>query len=524
MASEERSSRAFDAGGELVLGLVAPVGTDLGDVVKVISERAERAFGYRCRQIRLSELLKHFFENEKWPSSMTPAEIMHRKMDLGNKLRERHTRGDVLALAAIQELRSQREAESEAGEHIEHLPRTIVILNQLKRPEEVRTLREIYGPAFYLIGVAASYEQRRTFLKQDLKIEPDEAEKLIKRDEDEEKAHGQQTRKTFQLADVFVPAEGHKTHLWRFLDLIFGYPFHTPTLEEHAMFMAFAASMRSADLSRQVGAVVVNSQGDILGSGANDVPRPGGGQYWPDSDPYKDQKQFDDRRDWVEGYDSNVAARQALLLEIARATPLANKTDSDSEAIEKAHQALKHTSLFNVTEYGRPVHAEVAALMSCARNGVSTLGASLYSTTFPCHNCTKHLVAAGIHEVVYVEPYPKSKALQLHGDAVHDPLLQGDNEHERVAFRPFIGVAARRFITLFSMDYSPGRRLIRKDRSTGEVVKFERQTAVPRVSIPRTSYLDRERVAIQCLDHNIDRDPDDALDLDHGGEDETDQK
>jgi hypothetical protein len=39
----------------------------------------------------------------------------------------------------------------------------------------------------------------------------------------------------------------------------------------------------------------------------------------------------------------------------------------------------------------------------------STLGATLFSTTFPCHNCAKHIIASGIrrvvlHRAIYEEP------------------------------------------------------------------------------------------------------------------------
>jgi deoxycytidylate deaminase len=58
------------------------------------------------------------------------------------------------------------------------------------------------------------------------------------------------------------------------------------------------------------------------------------------------------------------------------------------------------------------------ALMSCARRGITSIGATVYCTTFPCHNCAKHIVAAGIARVVFVEPYSKSKALDFHDDSI----------------------------------------------------------------------------------------------------------
>src|SRR5579871_385409 len=64
--------------------------------------------------------------------------------------------------------------------------------------------------------------------------------------------------------------------------------------------------------------------------------------------------------------------------------------------------------LLNVIEYGRCVHAEMAAIVDAARRGVAIAGCTLYTTTFPCHECARHIVAASIRQVVYIDPYPKS--------------------------------------------------------------------------------------------------------------------
>ena len=61
-------------------------------------------------------------------------------------------------------------------------------------------------------------------------------------------------------------------------------PCITPTFDENAMFLAYAASSRSADLSRQVGAVVVSENREVVATGANDLPQCGGGQYWSGPD------------------------------------------------------------------------------------------------------------------------------------------------------------------------------------------------------------------------------------------------
>ncbi|WP_339916420.1 deaminase [Photorhabdus stackebrandtii] len=64
------------------------------------------------------------------------------------------------------------------------------------------------------------------------------------------------------------------------------------------------------------------------------------------------------------------------------------------------------------------MHAEIEAILACARSNVSIYNGILYCTTFPCHNCAKHIVASGIRRVIYIEPYPKSKVFDFHPDSI----------------------------------------------------------------------------------------------------------
>jgi tRNA(Arg) A34 adenosine deaminase TadA len=145
------------------------------------------------------------------------------------------------------------------------------------------------------------------------------------------------------------------------------------------------------------------------------------------------------------------------------------------------------------------------------RAGVSTLGTTLFSTTFPCHNCAKHIVTAGVHRVVYIEPYEKSQALDLHDDAITirddgDTLGRGDGIDEadhlarKVVFEPFMGIGPRRFFDLFSMRLSNGFPMKRKDKPDGKKAKWKiNSDAFVRVPMPPTSYLDRETQLAQLV-------------------------
>lgn len=53
----------------------------------------------------------------------------------------------------------------------------------------------------------------------------------------------------------------------------------------------------------------------------------------------------------------------------------------------------------------RTIHAEANAILQCSKFGSPTEGASIYVTHFPCLQCTKHIIQAGIEKLYYLEDY-----------------------------------------------------------------------------------------------------------------------
>lgn len=49
-------------------------------------------------------------------------------------------------------------------------------------------------------------------------------------------------------------------------------------------------------------------------------------------------------------------------------------------------------------------HAERNAIYKAAREGISTNGTIMYVTYFPCHECTRAIIQAGIKKLVSPEP------------------------------------------------------------------------------------------------------------------------
>lgn len=366
----------------------------------------------------------------------------------------------------------------------------VVICDSLRHPDEVKLLRAVYGEAFWLLGVVCDETTRRARLlaKHALPDHGPAADRLddfMKRDEDSRDSHGQKVAAAFELADFFIdsspPVRAHTVpdaeldawpvtpSLARFLELIRGTsPMLRPTDGEQAMYQAYAARLGSACLSRQVGAALIDRNGQLLATGCNEVPRAGGGLYGQGDDGPATREAG--RCHILNGYCSNTRQRETIieeLLEVIGQQGIALPTDKARHAALLT--GLRRSRLGQLIEFSRSVHAEMDALLSAARQGVSTVGGRLYVTTFPCHNCARHIVAAGVDEVHFIEPFLKSKALSLHADSITLPRADwvapsvaraqgaaggdaGGKMGSQVKFCPYIGAAPRLFRRAFIKD------------------------------------------------------------------------
>ncbi|MGH7626993.1 MAG: hypothetical protein ACREOJ_16960 [Gemmatimonadaceae bacterium] len=271
-------------GPELFFGIVGPIGTDLDTLCDLLSESLQMV-GYDCYPIRLIALLRDLPGWRNLPSSPV-TEYYRSAMDAGNDFRVQLKDGAALVALAIQFLSSNLRPKQTGAEHTP-LERQAFVFRSLKHPREIEILRQTYGPAFFLIGAYSPKETRTENLAR--KIAGSEvteplpehrhyAQELIARDENESGVEfGQAVRDSFPQADVFVdvsrPRKEVRTALDRFIELVFGYPFHTPTRAEYGMFHAYASALRSSAMGRQVGAALCNSEGDLIALGTNEVPK-----------------------------------------------------------------------------------------------------------------------------------------------------------------------------------------------------------------------------------------------------------
>jgi deoxycytidylate deaminase len=441
---------------ELVFGLVGPIGVNMDSVQERLAE-ALRHVGYGSTIIHITKILKKY-ETESHRRSKTEYE---QKISAANAFCKTAKNAAALAGLAMLEINNirrdanNRPTEAQPSELVPAIPKMAYVIRQLKRHDEIQLLRKVYGDKFIQISVSLDKEARIANLINRMSTDHPgmkhsecdrEARALIEVDEHEENTDfGQQVGDIFHLGDFFVNAGDSKLlggSLLGFIKALFGDNSASPNRDEFGAYMAATAALRSVDLSRQVGSAILSKEGDIIAVGCNEVPKAGGGNYW-----YDDANKM---RDIERGGEQNSIEKQRIIIDfiqnLQKYEILPQEYEfSSPEMKKKLADASSEALISDITEYGRMTHAEMSAICDAARLGRSLAGATIYVTTFPCHNCAKHIVASGIDRVVYIEPYPKSRALTSHTDAISAE----SNHATKVTFEHFEGISPIRYRNIF---------------------------------------------------------------------------
>ncbi len=482
---------------ELVVALVAAIGTDLDMIEEEVTLEFDQ-YAYKVQPLRLSEYLAEEaganFRDKKFDERVWDA------MTAGDRLRDAWDRSDALALHAISDIAATREQLHSAAtdqSRPQRSERHAFVLRSLKTPDELETLRAVYGSRLIVVAAYSPKDKRLAHLAARIATsrgtedrsrwvhQPDD---LIERDQKEERSGGQDVRGTFHRADFFIRGwdrDVAREDIERMMEILFGSPFRTPTRDEHGQFLAAGAALRSAEFGRQVGAAITTPEGSVIAVGTNEVPKASGGSHW-------EEDGYGNRDFEIREVDTNREQFDALAQQLAvridrRIGELADELDESMPDVglellrarlrEVLPAELRTGGLKDLTEFGRAVHAEMNALLNAASRGVAVGGATLHTTTFPCHNCARHLIGAGIVRVVFIEPYTKSRAEQLHADSA--TIAQSQVDSRKVAFEPFVGVAPRRYLEFFDAAGREQLGLLGRKDASGHKQEFLKAEAVP---------------------------------------------
>jgi deoxycytidylate deaminase len=469
-----------EAANEFIFGVVGHIGSGTSEVVRsfglLLEQRTPRI---QTTILKARDVIEEWaqtagnpFPNKGDAQSIETAKTWQ---DLGDEMRLGMQDHAAVARGLIKRIREARASilkiSASDGEPVipDGTPRAY-ILDALRHPAEVNLLRHLYQDAFVLIGVVCDQDIREMRLQKKLgNPRLQDLRDFMKRDEKADLKHGQQVAKSFQLADFYVdntpdrfnyteigekleenPEWDINDKLQRLVRIVNHEGVERPELSETAMHHAYSAQMRSACLSRQVGAALMDKNGNLLSTGTNEVPKAGGGVYGegfagdqlPPLDhrcAYRPDKYCSSTRE------QNIII-EGIVKEVTDIHPM------NAKQKEQLRLALKDGRVGDTIEFSRAVHAEMDALLSASRSGGSTVGTRLFVTTYPCHYCARHIISAGVDEVQYIEPYFKSLAARLHSDAIQQRLADWVPPSEggrSVLFRPFTGVAPRLYRRAF---------------------------------------------------------------------------
>lgn len=471
---------------ELVIALCGPIGSPLHSVASEIQRMITDTFGYdKAEVIRLSDFIGDHAEKVQVEIPANDSfERISAQIDAGNKLRERFGLS-ILAELAVDKIRYEREEFKQESNAQSFAPRRIChIIDSVKNKEELAMLKLVYRDMLYVVGVFSPLTVRENNIAQRNHLSGGDVHTLIDRDSGEESKAGQTVSDTFPQSDFFLridKATDSETvrRVERFLHLILGTKVITPTSAESAMYAAAMASANSGCLSRQVGAAVTDANEHVLSIGWNDVPKFGGGLYLEGSD---------DSRCWNHGGGKcfNDEEKQFFANELVEA--LEDIIPPSSK--EAARAALRKSGkLGGLIEFSRAIHAEMHAILGAGRiAGDKLVGGKIFVTTYPCHSCARHIIAAGITEVYYIEPYRKSLAIKLHGDAISE--LELDSKKVRVL--AYDGVAPTKFLALF-------RVAANSRKAAGKLIRVPLKEAMPRIEKSLESLPSREAIVVASL-------------------------
>ena len=493
---------------ELYFATVRAMGTDLSSTVEHLSTTLTTAGYHVPEKVRLSSELRELDLCKRFLAPEESSEYSRRNglMTAGDAVRT-FVAPDAVALLGIRMLKQVRAAETKVARR-QGMRGIAWIMQSLMHEAEVSTLRDLLGDHFFLISVFSDEARRKEVTRrqlgpsqniEDLALD-DQVADIHARDQGRDYRFVDRLKDpqlqampavarlsiedTFFNADLFLDGDRDvRRDIERFVKQLFGNPFGVASREEVGMAHAFTASQQSAAIGRRVGASLTVDD-SLICTGRNDLPRAGGGQQdsemaFADADedpasPIQAAKASRRRQEAAASEAERADIVRDLLTRLLKSAEWrAHLSDhlpgQGSEEVVDLEGLLDKTlrmgtvrdsRVYDLIEFDPTVHAEMSAVSTAARMGFSVSGGVLYTTTFPCHECTRHIISSGVRSVVYLEPYAKSRAEKLFADQIRlsrgvGGLLSGEAAEPSpttspVDYFPFMGIAPRRQPQLFS--------------------------------------------------------------------------
>ena len=315
-------------------------------------------------------------------------------------------------------------------------------IDAIRHPFEIHFLRERFHN-FLTIAINCDSEDRHKRIATTLRLGPDELEDLDRKEYPEGADElnnyfdfiSQNLQACISNADIYIsnpnlqgPLESNsnfqdlKQKVCKYIALVQHPGLVTPTAPERCMQIAFSSAQNSGCISRQVGAVITDSDFTIKAVGWNDVPK---GQtscllrYSCDL--------YNGNRDSVSfsEYERTDQKFKKEGLAKFKSIPLT------MPHINGRHLTYCFKSAYNKMKSGdnqvhtRALHAEENAFLQISKLGGTGLkGGFLFTTASPCVLCAKKAYQVGISKIFYVDPYPDITFSHVFGTGTGIPSVE----------------------------------------------------------------------------------------------------
>jgi deoxycytidylate deaminase len=316
-----------------------------------------------------------------------------------------------------------------------------VLFDSIRNLGEVGFLRSKFQE-FYLIAVDCAEGDRwdrKQLYYEDNGLSYKDFQKDDNRDKNEEGVvYGQQVSMCVDEADYLIrndnepmgsaPMAIREKLLGKLKDPIeiFQGKLRPPGEKEAYMSIAYAASLRSNCIKRQVGAVIIDKNRAVISMGYNE-----------NSEPLKPcYEQFGEcyREAYIEEVMAKFKACPLCTKELGSPLVFPYQCPHCNRSVYR--EIIKDRAMGRCTA----LHAEEKALLSAQHGDLSEC--TLYVTTFPCFTCSQKILNSGIQKLCFVESYPDLDSVQL--------LDAAKAKGSVIILDKFEGVKARAYFRLFS--------------------------------------------------------------------------
>ncbi len=346
-----------------------------------------------------------------------------------------------------------------------------IVIDSLRNSSEINYFKERYS-GFYLVAVKSDERKKRLLSEYD--NEDRLVDRLLELDDIEYKVNDFVVGKFFspdvqnciQKADFHLVNNASSTtptnfksiseQLLKLQGLIQQPGLITPDSIERCMQLAYNAKLSSGCISRQVGAVITDSDYSTKAVGWNDVPKGAVPCSMRNVFELEEENPFgftdfelgqglsegagksnpDDKDVNKESLDFNKYVKESYLPQI-NASSLGGV--NCSFCFKTAYNTFKGDKN---QVHTRSLHAEENAMLQITKyGGQAILGGVLFTTASPCELCSKKAYQLGIKNIYYIDPYPGISRSQV--------LKQSGNDEANPTLHMFQGAIGKGYIRLY---------------------------------------------------------------------------